>query len=61
MHRLTVGVFHTRCPRRIIGVCEITEPELREVEPGHLIRCHIPIDELRRLQARATETGDAAP
>jgi peptide/nickel transport system ATP-binding protein len=52
-------VFHTRCPRRIIGLCEISEPELSEVEPGHLIRCHIPIDELRRLQAQATKTGDA--
>jgi peptide/nickel transport system ATP-binding protein len=52
-------VFHTRCPRRIAGLCEITEPELREVEPGHLIRCHIPVDELRRLQAKATETSDA--
>src|SRR5204862_1310986 len=24
-------VFHTRCPRRIIGLCEVAEPELREV------------------------------
>ena len=54
-------VFHTRCPRRIVGLCEISEPELREVEPGHLIRCHIAIDELRRLQTRAAETGDPAP
>jgi peptide/nickel transport system ATP-binding protein len=54
-------VFHTRCPRRIAGLCEVTEPELLEVEPGHLIRCHIPIDELRRLQTQATEAGDPAP
>jgi peptide/nickel transport system ATP-binding protein len=44
-------VFHTRCPRRLsTGVCESTEPPLLEEEPGHLIRCHIPITELRHLQ-----------
>jgi peptide/nickel transport system ATP-binding protein len=43
-------VFHPRCPRVIAGVCEVTEPPLAEVAPGHSMRCHIPIDELRRLQ-----------
>jgi peptide/nickel transport system ATP-binding protein len=44
-------VFHTRCPRRLAsGVCESTEPPLAEVEPGHFMRCHIPADDLRRLQ-----------
>ena len=43
--------FHTRCPRKIGAICETTEPELREEEPGHGIRCHIPLEELRRLQA----------
>ena len=45
-------VFHTRCPRAIAGVCEVTEPPLAEVEPGHLMRCHIPLEELRVLQAK---------
>ncbi len=46
-------VFHTRCPRRLTtGVCESTEPPLLEGEPGHLIRCHIPLAELRDLQRR---------
>jgi peptide/nickel transport system ATP-binding protein len=44
-------VFHTRCPRKLGAVCEETEPPLLEVDGGHLMRCHIPIDELRRLQA----------
>jgi len=45
-------VFHTRCPRRLsTGVCETTEPPLLEGEPGHLIRCHIPIGELRKTSA----------
>ncbi|MGA0122396.1 MAG: oligopeptide/dipeptide ABC transporter ATP-binding protein, partial [Gaiellales bacterium] len=43
-------VFHTRCPRAIQGTCEASEPALVEVEPGHMMRCHIPVDELRRLQ-----------
>ncbi|MFZ0160489.1 MAG: ABC transporter ATP-binding protein [Kineosporiaceae bacterium] len=46
-------VFHTRCPRRIEGLCEVTTPPLVEVEPGHRMACHIPIEELRRLQAPA--------
>jgi peptide/nickel transport system ATP-binding protein len=45
-------VFHTRCPRKIGRICEETEPPLVEVEDGHHLRCHIPIDELRRLQGK---------
>jgi peptide/nickel transport system ATP-binding protein len=47
-------VFHTRCPRKLGPVCEETEPPLVEVEEGHLMRCHIPIEELRRLQGKET-------
>jgi peptide/nickel transport system ATP-binding protein len=44
-------VFHTRCPRRLsTGICESTQPDLVEVEPGHMMRCHIPIADLRTLQ-----------
>jgi peptide/nickel transport system ATP-binding protein len=50
-------VFHTRCHRFIAGLCEVTEPPLIEVSPGHLMKCHIPADELRRLQTRDAETG----
>jgi peptide/nickel transport system ATP-binding protein len=49
-------VFHTRCPRKVGEVCETTEPPLVEVEPNHALRCHIPLEELRRLQANASET-----
>jgi peptide/nickel transport system ATP-binding protein len=48
--------FHTRCPRKIGEICETTEPELRQEEAGHGIRCHIPLAELRRLQ-----NADTAP
>jgi peptide/nickel transport system ATP-binding protein len=46
-------VFHTRCPRFLGEICVQEEPPLAEVESGHLMRCHIPIDDLRRLQAEA--------
>ena len=44
-------VFHTRCPRKLGAICEQEEPPLAEVERGHFLRCHIPLEELRRLQA----------
>ena len=39
-------VFHTRCPRFLGDICVNTEPPLAEAEPGHAIRCHIPLKEL---------------
>jgi peptide/nickel transport system ATP-binding protein len=51
-------VFHTRCPRKLGEICEREEPPLREVEGGHLMRCHIPIEDLRRLQE---QDRDAVP
>jgi peptide/nickel transport system ATP-binding protein len=52
--------FHTRCPRKIGEICETTEPELREEQTGHGIRCHIPLADLRRLQADDTSSAAAA-
>jgi peptide/nickel transport system ATP-binding protein len=46
-------VFHTRCPRNLGAICEETEPPLAEAERGHLMRCHIPVEELRRVQLSA--------
>jgi len=48
-------VFHTRCPRKLGAICEEQEPPLVEVENGHLMRCHIPIGELRVLQGKEHE------
>jgi len=45
-------VFHTRCPRFLGQICIEQEPPLVEAEEGHLMRCHIPIEELRQLQAK---------
>ena len=44
-------VFHTRCPRKLGEICETTEPPLAEAEPGHMMRCHIPIEDLKRMQS----------
>jgi peptide/nickel transport system ATP-binding protein len=54
-------VFHTRCHRFLGKICEEVEPPLVEVESGHQMRCHIPIEELRRLQGEPKEvsTGEA--
>jgi oligopeptide/dipeptide ABC transporter ATP-binding protein len=47
-------VFHTRCPRKLGPICEQEEPPLVDVEPGHAMRCHIPLEELRLLQRKET-------
>jgi peptide/nickel transport system ATP-binding protein len=44
-------VFHTRCPRKLGTICEEQEPPLAEVEAGHLMSCHIPIEDLRKMQS----------
>jgi peptide/nickel transport system ATP-binding protein len=54
-------VFHTRCPRRLAsGVCDTVEPGLVEVAPGRTMRCHIPLDDLARLQS-PLGAGSTAP
>ena len=49
--------FHTRCPRKIGAICETTEPPLEETESGHALACHIPLEDLRRMQV---DVGPAA-
>ena len=43
--------FHPRCPRFVGDVCVEQEPPWREGEGDHRIYCHIPLEELARLQA----------
>jgi len=33
--------FHTRCHRCIGDICKTKEPELKEVEKGHWVACHL--------------------
>lgn len=44
--------FHTRCPRKIGEICETVIPPLRDAGNGHLIKCHIDIKDLMRLQVK---------
>jgi peptide/nickel transport system ATP-binding protein len=47
-------VLNPRCPRKVgsgyESLCESEEPNLNEVEPGHFMRCHIPMAKLKQLQ-----------
>jgi peptide/nickel transport system ATP-binding protein len=45
--------FSGRCPRRIGAICDDTPPPTREISSGHRIVCHIPAEELARLQSAA--------
>lgn len=42
--------FHTRCPHFIGNICVEQVPPAQSDGYGHNIRCHHPLDELRRLQ-----------
>lgn len=42
--------FHTRCPRKIGAICEEEEPPQQRAGDEHIIYCHIPLDELRRVE-----------
>lgn len=46
--------FHTRCPRKVGTICEISRPSEQVTPAGHRMACHIPMDELVRAQERAT-------
>ncbi|MBV8446863.1 MAG: ABC transporter ATP-binding protein [Hyphomicrobiales bacterium] len=38
--------FATRCPRKVGAICDEVPPPERKGEGGHMILCHIPLDEL---------------
>jgi peptide/nickel transport system ATP-binding protein len=42
--------FQTRCPRKIGAICEQEFPPLKDAGNGHMIRCHIPLEELRAVE-----------
>jgi peptide/nickel transport system ATP-binding protein len=49
-------VLNPRCPRMagsgVEHLCTSVEPDLVEAEPGHFLRCHIPLAQLRQIQAK---------
>jgi peptide/nickel transport system ATP-binding protein len=42
--------FETRCPRKIGKICEEQRPPVQKDGVGHAIACHIPLEELRRIE-----------
>ena len=40
-HRLKGCPFHPRCPDAINGVCDVVEPQVYQMEEGHIVRCHL--------------------
>lgn len=50
-------VFHTRCHRVIMGVCDVEEPPMKEISPGHTIKCVLSVEELSTpVQITASDT-----
>lgn len=41
--------FHTRCPRKIGAICEDQRPPAHDAGDGHVIACHIDLDDLRAV------------
>ena len=39
-------VFHTRCHRVVMGLCDVTDPETIELSPGHRSKCHLTAEQL---------------
>jgi len=42
--------FHTRCPRALGAICVEQGPPWRRGETGHAVYCHVPLEELARMQ-----------
>ncbi|MCH8342209.1 MAG: ABC transporter ATP-binding protein [Chloroflexi bacterium] len=49
--------FQRRCPRRVGSICDEETPPWRVAVEGHLISCHIPLDELRESQVDLISTS----
>jgi len=54
--------FATRCPRKVGAVCDEEPPPFREVRERHVIACHIPIEELEKVEPviKLASGGEAA-
>ncbi|MFQ5545680.1 MAG: dipeptide ABC transporter ATP-binding protein, partial [Acidiferrobacterales bacterium] len=42
--------FVTRCPRKVGKICEDERPPVQMAADGHAIACHIPVEELRKIE-----------
>jgi peptide/nickel transport system ATP-binding protein len=41
--------FATRCPRKVGTICDTTPPPMQTTASGHRIACHIPMDDLMKV------------
>jgi peptide/nickel transport system ATP-binding protein len=41
--------FATRCPRKVGAICDTTPPPIQTTASGHRIACHIPMDDLKKV------------
>ena len=41
--------FATRCPRKVGAICDTTPPPMQTTAGGHRIACHIPMDDLKKV------------
>jgi peptide/nickel transport system ATP-binding protein len=41
--------FATRCPRKVGAICDTTPPPIQTTAGGHRIFCHIPVDDLKKV------------
>ena len=42
--------FSTRCPHKIGAICDNEPPPDVEAAPGHRIKCHIPLEDLKKVE-----------
>ncbi len=42
--------FSTRCAYMIEGTCNVTQPPVKELSPGHRILCHLPEEQLKAME-----------
>lgn len=50
-------VFHTRCHRVVEGLCDTEEPELRDIGDGHMMKCHLTVEQLVEVRPRASSSA----
>jgi oligopeptide/dipeptide ABC transporter ATP-binding protein len=55
--------FHPRCPRFVEGHCNVEEPTLipRGGAPGHVTKCHYPLERWPMTEAEIRRAGTATP
>ncbi|MDP6452694.1 MAG: ABC transporter ATP-binding protein [SAR202 cluster bacterium] len=53
--------FAGRCPRKIGDICDTSQPpeQAGPNSEGHIINCHIPVDELAEIQQQPVQNGIA--